>query len=714
MILWLCPWIIFNWFFYTLTSYCLTQGVFLPYFFKLYFSNFIHLVCQISTQIMIFLILFWGQTLKLITGVYFFMSLTYSGIIWTFSNYYWNNWWIFEDYEELFTLVVLLYLFLILHSFFKYEQDLILLIGYFLFWFFALKILRFPSRHLTEVSLNSCCLWPLGYYVYNTMVYLNTSTLMRRGNNWLSFNLLPLCCYSLFFVSIPPISSLNMDDFSLLWLLNFQPTVKYFIQILTSFCCLNWLCLPFLVQSNVILSFHLYPLISYFFFSWLIFIPVSSSILLKIGGVYFFIFKVKITCLFFMSLFYFLGFLLFYFIHLIWGQFELLEFYPKNWQAGFHRTMHPWLVQMSVWHYWLVFSFLISMMLYFCYVIKALSYNRPDIRVLRSTGEKRRNVWSEMLTVLLPFFWSINIISNAFAYLRVLEGSGAYVFLNAQVAGYQWGWKYIYSNLFYYKFVSAPVFYAYNLEYPRSGKMEIPIWYADTLYDIVYDGNVSKKTMKSWYMDPILLEIWAKALKANPISKYWSLWFMNINPNLWGEVYLFRFWLHQAGILERVKDREIKNAIFQPAFLIVAQGEDVNSPSKIVAPGHRYTFVKDQGRLLQASGALVLPSRVTLRLMSTSEDVTHSWAMPGLGLKMDCVPGRLFCFYLNIGRDGIYYGQCSELCGWNHYNMPAILYVLPIEHFIVWWESTFQAQVIENPIFLGRWLTYDLSIHKYK
>jgi heme/copper-type cytochrome/quinol oxidase subunit 2 len=72
--------------------------------------------------------------------------------------------------------------------------------------------------------------------------------------------------------------------------------------------------------------------------------------------------------------------------------------------------------------------------------------------------------------------------------------------------------------------------------------------------------------------------------------------------------------------------------------------------------------------------------------MSSSEDITHSWAVPGLGIKVDCVPGRLFCIFTNIWRDGVYFGQCSELCGWNHYNMPISVYALGLTHFILWWE----------------------------
>ena len=113
-----------------------------------------------------------------------------------------------------------------------------------------------------------------------------------------------------------------------------------------------------------------------------------------------------------------------------------------------------------------------------------------------------------------------------------------------------------------------------------------------------------------------------------------------------------------------------------------------------------YISIKDPLRLLRASGALVLPTRSNIRLMGCSDDVTHSWAVPALGIKMDCVPGRLFFFYTNIIREGIYFGQCSELCGWNHYNMPIVLYALPVEHFITWWEielhSLFNKNIKDN------------------
>jgi len=75
-------------------------------------------------------------------------------------------------------------------------------------------------------------------------------------------------------------------------------------------------------------------------------------------------------------------------------------------------------------------------------------------------------------------------------------------------------------------------------------------------------------------------------------------------------------------------------------------------------------------RLLEVDNALHLPVGIPIRLLITSSDVIHSWAVPSLGVKVDAVPGRLNEVYLYIIRNGEFYGQCSELCGVNHGFMP--------------------------------------------
>lgn len=92
-------------------------------------------------------------------------------------------------------------------------------------------------------------------------------------------------------------------------------------------------------------------------------------------------------------------------------------------------------------------------------------------------------------------------------------------------------------------------------------------------------------------------------------------------------------------------------------------------------------------RLLRTKRTLVLPAHVNITVITNSYDVVHSWFVPGLGLKMDCVPGRSTHHTFYIDNIGFYYGQCAEICGRYHHHMPIRLCALPFEHFVVWWKS---------------------------
>lgn len=76
----------------------------------------------------------------------------------------------------------------------------------------------------------------------------------------------------------------------------------------------------------------------------------------------------------------------------------------------------------------------------------------------------------------------------------------------------------------------------------------------------------------------------------------------------------------------------------------------------------------------------------TISVVSCSRDVIHSWAVPGLNVKIDCVPGRSAMHALMIRRTGIYYGQCSEVCGRKHFMMPIMLHAMDSNKFVLWWE----------------------------
>lgn len=89
-------------------------------------------------------------------------------------------------------------------------------------------------------------------------------------------------------------------------------------------------------------------------------------------------------------------------------------------------------------------------------------------------------------------------------------------------------------------------------------------------------------------------------------------------------------------------------------------------------------------RLLEVDNRVVLPVDTLVRVVVTGADVIHSWAVPSLGVKIDAIPGRLNQTSLDINREGVYYGQCSELCGVNHAFMPIAVEGVSLEAYISW------------------------------
>lgn len=94
-----------------------------------------------------------------------------------------------------------------------------------------------------------------------------------------------------------------------------------------------------------------------------------------------------------------------------------------------------------------------------------------------------------------------------------------------------------------------------------------------------------------------------------------------------------------------------------------------------------------QKRLLEVDRRVLVPIDTPVRLLLTSDDVIHSWAVPALGVKKDTVPGRLNETWFKITKRGVYHGQCSEICGVNHGFMPIVVEAVSKEEFLQWLEK---------------------------
>jgi cytochrome c oxidase subunit 2 len=138
--------------------------------------------------------------------------------------------------------------------------------------------------------------------------------------------------------------------------------------------------------------------------------------------------------------------------------------------------------------------------------------------------------------------------------------------------------------------------------------------------------------------------------------------------------------------------------VVDPAITIKAIGHqwywsyeysDYNSSDEQSLAFDSYMIPEDelelgQLRLLEVDNRIVVPANTHLRMIITSADVLHSWAVPSLGVKCDAVPGRLNQASIFIKREGVFYGQCSELCGTNHAFMPIVVEAVSLDDYVSW------------------------------
>jgi cytochrome c oxidase subunit 2 len=89
-------------------------------------------------------------------------------------------------------------------------------------------------------------------------------------------------------------------------------------------------------------------------------------------------------------------------------------------------------------------------------------------------------------------------------------------------------------------------------------------------------------------------------------------------------------------------------------------------------------------RLLDVDNRIILPNNNQIRILISAADVLHSWTVPALGVKVDATPGRLNQTNFFINRVGLFYGQCSEICGANHSFIPIVIERIPAKNFIKW------------------------------
>lgn len=207
--------------------------------------------------------------------------------------------------------------------------------------------------------------------------------------------------------------------------------------------------------------------------------------------------------------------------------------------------------------------------------------------------------------------------------------------------------------------------------------------------------------MVSWMLYRIVFHFWLNIQNSN------------INKNL--EIYLLshlRVTHHTViEIIWTIIPSIVLYLIAVPSFLLLYSMDEIIDPSiTLKAIGHQWYWSYEYSdykvnletlafdsymlpeedlelghlRLLEVDNPIVLPINTHIRVIVTATDVLHCWAVPSLGIKVDAVPGRLNQGSIYLKRLGVFYGQCSEICGVNHGFMPIVVKSVKLENYISW------------------------------
>jgi cytochrome c oxidase subunit 2 len=106
--------------------------------------------------------------------------------------------------------------------------------------------------------------------------------------------------------------------------------------------------------------------------------------------------------------------------------------------------------------------------------------------------------------------------------------------------------------------------------------------------------------------------------------------------------------------------------------------------SRILAEADRAKLKPDQPRLLAVDEEMVIPANTTIRIIGTGADSMHGWTVWGFGIKKTVIPGRINEGWINVPKEGIYFGQCSQICGNGHAYMPIAVKVVSKADFDAW------------------------------
>lgn len=412
----------------------------------------------------------------------------------------------------------------------------------------------------------------------------------------------------------------------------------------------------------------------------------------------------------------------------MWGSIITDLAYQTNYWFSFPSSNSDVIISLTMWQYWWWFWFTYYITIYYFLFSRLIRHRLLKFSPRISTSQKAHGKWGDFIICFVPITWCVNILSNSNFILRMLEWQTESSLFTVRVRGRQWYWVYKielkdllkatnvsknignnYWELFsnsdsndaaenlnliqlrkhnedYLRALQARLSGANERLLPSSSELSLSSNTDLSVSKFNYAPNKRTARLSNFSLTPALN---ISSAVTNELS--WDnqpVTSRDTPDNLY-------FVLKQKRFAPAVKRADSINSKQIERHLNLVNNEllvlkEQNSQTwKWAAKRLKYKSSDISGaynrRLLRTKRVLVLPSNVNLTVITNSFDVVHSWYIPGLGIKLDCIPGRSTHHTLFIDHAGFYYGQCAEICGRYHHHMPIRICALPYEHFMIWW-----------------------------
>lgn len=415
-----------------------------------------------------------------------------------------------------------------------------------------------------------------------------------------------------------------------------------------------------------------------------------------------------------------------------------------NLNTHFPTYKSEMLLTLTVWQYWWWLSFVWVIVAFNKLILKFFTQNTLKIEPKVHTSLKSNGRWGDLMASLFPVFWCANILVHSNFILRVIENHTESCMYVLRVRGKQWYWVYKFSVNIQKDSHNAAIIigrgnklkvtYNVNQQIPDNNTIPRNRWNKKINKFVKINKTLVKKPLilTKHYIKPLhnlqseySAMIFWKLIKWNNLNrinvnvfkrfyKHDKFYFMTPKRQL--SIYkTYKCYNNKLIILKHLKTNTYRqyNRFF---FNIQQQPKSVwssiknntiihfkslktinlTNKQKIILKKIKPLSITEKKhvvsklRMISTYNTLVLPINVNITVITNSFDVVHSWFIPGLGLKFDCIPGRSTHYTLKIHKTGIYYGHCAEVCGRFHHHMPIKICALPLHHFMYYYNTYYK------------------------